>query len=66
MRDGDPPHASPASECSGWIAALAGRWILATPFVLSGSITAGNPMYSNAIAGIVAAVLAAYAALAME
>lgn len=59
-------HASAASEWSGWIAALAGLWILASPFVLTGSITTGNPMYSNVIAGIVAAVLAAYAGQATE
>lgn len=54
------------SEWSGWLAALAGLWILASPFVLTGSITAGNPMYSNVAAGIVAAALAAYAGYGVE
>lgn len=50
-----------AGEWSGWIAALAGVWILVSPFVLTGSIGSGAPMWSNVAGGIVALVLAAYA-----
>jgi len=49
------------AEWSGWIAALAGLWIGVSPFVLSGELAEGNPMWSNLGAGIVALVLAAYA-----
>lgn len=55
-----------AAEWSGWLAGLAGLWILVSPFVLTGAIASGNPMYSNVIAGGIAAVLAAYAGYAME
>lgn len=48
-------------EWSGWIAALAGVWILVSPFVQSGTITAGTPMWSNVAGGLVALVLAAFA-----
>lgn len=58
--------ASGATEWSGWIASLAGLWILVSPFVLTGTIASGNPMYSNVIAGLVAAVLAAYAGYGAE
>lgn len=52
----------PASgEWSGWIAALAGVWILVSPFVMSGSIGEGTVMYSNVAGGAIALILAAYA-----
>jgi hypothetical protein len=57
---------SGAAECSGWIAALAGLWVLITPSALSGSITAGTIMWSNVIVGVIAAILAAYAGYAIE
>jgi uncharacterized membrane protein YczE len=50
-----------AGEWSGWIAAIAGLWILASPFVLSGEIAEGTVMWSNVIGGVIALVLAAYA-----
>lgn len=53
-------HMAPA--WSGWIAALAGLWILASPFFLAGPIGAGAALYSNVIAGVIALVLSAYAA----
>lgn len=53
-----------AGEWSGWIAALAGVWILLTPFVLTGSVGAGTPMYGTVIGGVVALVLAAAAGYA--
>jgi len=49
---------------SGWIAALSGLWILASPFFIGGAIGAGGPLYSNVIVGFVALVLSAYAASA--
>lgn len=48
-------------EWGGWIAALAGLWILVTPFILEGPIAEGDPMFSNVLAGLVALVLGAYA-----
>lgn len=48
------------AEIAGWVAALVGLWILASPFVLSGEIGSGTPMYSNVAAGVVSALLAAY------
>lgn len=48
-------------EGSGWIAGLAGLWILVSPFVLSGPIGAGTAMWSTVAGGVVALVLAAYA-----
>lgn len=50
-----------AGEWSGWVAALAGLWILVSPFVLRGVIQEGTAMWSNVAAGVVAFVLAAYA-----
>ena len=47
---------------SGWVAALAGLWVLVSPFVLAGGLGSGSPRYSNVIAGLVALVLSAYAA----
>lgn len=52
---------SPA-EWGSWIAALLGLWVLASPFVLSGEIASGTPMYSNVVAGILVLVLAAFTA----
>lgn len=50
-----------ADEWSGWLAALAGLWIVVSPFLLTGMITGRTVMWSNAIAGSVALVLGAYA-----
>lgn len=50
-----------AGEWSGWIAALAGLWILVSPFVLSGTIGSGAVMWSNVIGGGIAFILAGYA-----
>ena len=47
---------------ASWFAALVGLWVLVSPFVVSGSITSGTPMWSNAIAGIVVLVLTAFGA----
>ncbi len=47
-------------EWASWITALAGIWILVSPFVLSGDVTSGTPMYSTVVAGLVALVLAGY------
>ncbi|MFW6376862.1 MAG: SPW repeat protein, partial [archaeon] len=55
-----------AGEWSGWIAAIAGLWIGISPFVLEGSITEGNPMFSNVVAGLLALVLAAYAGYSLR
>ncbi|MEF8812979.1 MAG: SPW repeat protein [Halovenus sp.] len=46
---------------ASWLAALVGLWVLVSPFVLSGSIGDGTPMWSNVVAGGVAFILAAYA-----
>ncbi|MFB6087435.1 MAG: SPW repeat protein, partial [Haloarculaceae archaeon] len=48
-------------EWGSWIAALAGLWLLVSPFVLSGEIASGAPMYSNVIAGLLVLALGAYA-----
>lgn len=53
-------------EIGGWIAALAGVWVLASPFVLTGPIAEGTAMYSNVVAGLVALVLAGYAAYVLH
>lgn len=52
-------------EWSGWIAALAGLWLLVSPFVLTGTIAEGTPMYATLGGGIVALMLAAYAGYEM-
>lgn len=49
-----------AAEWSGWIAALAGLWLLVSPFVLTGAIAESTPMFATLGGGIVALVLAAY------
>lgn len=54
------------AEWSGWIAALAGVWILLSPFVLTGSIGSGAPMWSSVVGGVVALVLAGYAGYALH
>lgn len=43
-----------------WINAVLGLWILATPFVLSGSITAGAAMWSNVVVGLAVMCLAGW------
>lgn len=48
-------------ELGGWIAALSGLWIGVSPFLLSGEIAEGNPLFSNVVAGLMALLLAAYA-----
>lgn len=48
-------------ELSGWLAALVGLWIAASPFVLTGAVGEGLPMWSNVVAGLVALVLAGFA-----
>jgi hypothetical protein len=52
---------NPANEWSGWIAGLAGLWILVSPFVLGGGIATSPMQWSNVAAGVVTLVLAAYA-----
>jgi len=47
-------------EWAGWLAALAGLWLIASPFVLSGDIGSTQPMYSTIGAGVIALVLAAF------
>lgn len=54
-----PPNS--LGEIGGWLAALLGLWMAVSPFVLTGEIASGTPMWSNVVAGILAAVLAAYA-----
>lgn len=61
IRSAAETETNSGGECSGWIAGLAGLWILITPFVLSGSIAAGTVKWSNVVVGLVAVVLAAYA-----
>lgn len=41
-------------EWSGWTAALAGLWIGVSPFLLSGEIPDGTPMWSTVGAGLIA------------
>lgn len=53
------PANSPA-ELGGWVAALAGLWVAASPFVLSGSVGSAPALWSNVVAGVVALVLAGY------
>lgn len=65
LRTTTPGENEPA-ELGGWIAAIAGLWILVSPFVLSGEIASGTPLYSNVVAGFVALVLAAYAGLELH
>lgn len=54
------------SELAEWIAALFGLWVLAFPFLLSGSSTSGTPYWSDNISGIVVAILAGYAAYGLR
>lgn len=47
-------------ELAGWVTALVGLWIAATPFVLSGAFGSGTALYSNVAAGFIAIVFGAY------
>lgn len=61
IRAGAETAENTPGEWGGWLAALLGLWLLVSPFVLSGPITAGAPMGSTVVAGVLVAVLAAYA-----
>lgn len=61
IRVGAETAANTPAEWGGWIAALVGLWLLVSPFVLSGSFTDGTAMGSTVVAGLVVAILAAYA-----
>lgn len=43
-----------------WTNVVLGLWIVATPFVFTGAIGAGAAMWSNVLAGLGVAGLAAY------
>lgn len=47
-------------ELGGWVAGLAGLWIVGSPFVIGGDIAGTAMMASNVVAGLVAFVLMAY------
>lgn len=47
-------------EWAAWIAAIFGLWVLLSPFILTGDVGTGTPMYSNVISGIVVLILSAY------
>lgn len=55
------PDENTPGEIGAWIAAIAGIWILAAPFVLSGAIGTGTAMSGNVVAGGLALLLAGYA-----
>lgn len=61
LRTADEMPAGTGGEYTSWIAALAGLYVLVTPFVLTGAITEGTALYSNVVAGLIALVLAGYA-----
>lgn len=52
------------AQYASWIAAILGLWVLASPFLLSGSFGSGTPMWSNVVAGLLILVLAAFGAWA--
>lgn len=47
-------------ESGGWLAALAGAWILVSPFVVGGTVAAGWMLWSNVITGALALLFAGY------
>lgn len=47
-------------EWSGWLAAVVGLWVVISPFVLTGSVTASSVMWSNVGSGALIAVFAGY------
>lgn len=49
------------SELAGWVAAIVGLWIAISPWVLAGEFSAGTPLYSTVVAGLIAFVLAVFA-----
>lgn len=52
------------AKWSSWLAALVGLWVLASPFVLTGSIATGTAFWSTVGAGILVVVLATFGAYA--
>lgn len=52
--------AGSTAKYATWLAAVLGLWVLVSPFVLSGTIASGTPMWSSVVAGILAAVFAGY------
>ncbi len=60
IRTGAETAAFSTPEIAAWLAALVGLWVLVSPFVLSGTIASGTPMWSSVGAGIVVAILAGY------
>lgn len=61
VRSGAETPPNSYGEISGWLASIAGLWIGVSPFVLTGSIGSGTPMWSNVIFGFLALVFAGYA-----
>lgn len=53
-------------QWSGWLAAVIGLWVLASPFVLTGTVATSSVMWSNVIAGILILVLAVYAGVGLD
>lgn len=51
---------------ASWLAALVGLWVLVSPFVLSGDLASGTPLFSTFVAGLVILVLGAFAAIAIR
>lgn len=49
-----------AGEVSGWIAAVVGIWLLASPFVLTGALAEGTAMWSTSLGGAIVAILTAF------
>ncbi|MFB6104800.1 MAG: SPW repeat protein [Halobacteriaceae archaeon] len=50
------------AKWTSWLTALVGLWLAVSPFVLTGSIASGNPLYSTVIGGALVVVLSAYTA----
>lgn len=49
------------AKWGSWLAGLVGLWVLASPFVLTGEIAEGTPMWSNVVGGLAILILGAYA-----
>lgn len=49
-----------------WLAGLVGLWMLVSPFVLTGAIESGTPMWSNVVSGAIVVLLSAYGGYALR
>lgn len=54
------------AQWTGWIAAVSALWVAISPFVLSGEVASGTPMWSTIGSGLVLLVLGAFTAYSIR